>query len=644
MRSKGVLASVLLGASLILLFVAERIAAEGSTGQQVVRWLGVLGVAGAVAWRGFLLGQVRGAARQVEVRLLAGYGGVLGALVLYALSTEWGLELLGLQRKAAERAGGALEALWPAVFVVSVAGLVFMELAYRKMPVAEAVELRRVRHAAQGGLSLALSLVFLFSINFVADERDVKEDLSYFKTTKPSDSTKEMVDALGKPVEAVLFYPKVNEVLDQLTPYFEELDRGSEMFSYRVRDHALTPELARKHRIRENGTVALLQGEGEEQQAETFEVGTELDSARSRLRSLDGKFQKAFSKLTQQQRKLYLTAGHQELTDPARESGATKQAQTSKLMDALSRSNIETAELGVAQGLANRVPEDAPAVAIVGAREEFLPEETESLLRYVENGGRLIVMVDPGVEHGLDPLLKGLGVQFEPGKVASNQNYVRRTASPADHGTVYTNNFSAHPSVTMASRNATRVATVFLDGASLKRYQGDETLQKAKVSFPITTGKQYWRDLDGNWERGDEEPLEKMKMMAAVSIPRDEGDEGRAVIVGDGDFVTNRVIRNAGNALVFGDILRWLIGKEQIVGDTSSEEDVKIEHTRDEDKVWFFATSFGVPLPLLGVGVWMAMRRRRRRETHRKEPDETSGSGGSAGPGEAAGGDTEAKR
>jgi hypothetical protein len=69
-----------------------------------------------------------------------------------------------------------------------------------------------------------------------------------------------------------------------------------------------------------------------------------------------------------------------------------------------------------------------------------------------------------------------------------------------------------------------------------------------------------------------------------------------------------------GNSLLFVDSLAWLIADEQIAGDVTSEEDVPIEHTRDQDKVWFYATSFAVPLPILCIGIWIARRRRRRQE------------------------------
>jgi hypothetical protein len=48
--------------------------------------------------------------------------------------------------------------------------------------------------------------------------------------------------------------------------------------------------------------------------------------------------------------------------------------------------------------------------------------------------------------------------------------------------------------------------------------------------------------------------------------------------------------------------------------EVSSEEDIPIEHSRDQDKIWFYATTFAVPLPLLGIAVWVGRRRRRTSE------------------------------
>ena len=78
--------------------------------------------------------------------------------------------------------------------------------------------------------------------------------------------------------------------------------------------------------------------------------------------------------------------------------------------------------------------------------------------------------------------------------------------------------------------------------------------------------------------------------------------------------MTNKLAPNNGNMLLFVDSLAWLVGNEDLSGEVSSEEDVAIEHTREKDKLWFYATTFGMPAPILLGGLWVARSRRRRAE------------------------------
>jgi len=230
------------------------------------------------------------------------------------------------------------------------------------------------------------------------------------------------------------------------------------------------------------------------------------------------------------------------------------------------------------------------------------------------------VMFDPKENAGLDPLLGQLGLRALPGVLCSQRNSIPRTFSPADKARVFSNAYSAHPIVTTSSRHSNEVATVFVEGGALTRLEGRVLSPAPQITFPLRTTNEFWRDLDGDYEKDSNEPLEEMNMIAAITLRRGQGEEGRVVVIADGDFVTDQVIRNPGNMLVFVDSLRWLIGEEEISGDLSSEEDVAIEHTREEDKIWFYATSFAVPVPLLALGLWVAQRRRRRRA-----PTSTSG-------------------
>jgi hypothetical protein len=80
----------------------------------------------------------------------------------------------------------------------------------------------------------------------------------------------------------------------------------------------------------------------------------------------------------------------------------------------------------------------------------------------------------------------------------------------------------------------------------------------------------------------------------------------------DVDAVSDGVLNNMGNAYLAVDTLRWLTGEEDIAGTVSTEEDVPIQHTREQDVAWFYATVFLGPALVLAVG-FVATRRRGRR-------------------------------
>jgi hypothetical protein len=612
-KTSGIVPSSLVIMGLALILIGERVVGTGSW-RGTVSGLGSLIILAAVVIRGAAFLAAQGNRREAEADLLLAYGGVALAIVCYVLSTDPALAIWGIKDESATKLNAVLSVIWGALLTVSLSALLFMELVYARMPIAPSVEVKRVRNAAKQGVTLAFSIIFVLSANYVASERDVRRDMSYFKTTRPSSATLDLVRRLDHPLEIILFYRRSDDVLEQVKPYFDELAAASKSVTVKVVDVAWVPELAREQRIQENGVVLLSWEKARDKKGESIEIGTELTGARAKLRKLDGLFQQKFRRLTQPSRSLYLTVGHGERNN--RDQDGKREEGTRDLEQILKRLNIKTEKLGVADGLGNTVPEKASAVTIIGPRDRFLPEENAALLAYVQKGGRLLLMVDPDAEVGLAPLLDGLGLALLPGVLSSEKHYLRHDYAPSDRILVYSNRYSAHPAVSSASRHRTEVATVFAGGGGLEKAQSSSqrTGASPKVSFPLRSAEDFWRDLNGNFHREPSEPTQSLNMIAAVTIKGDKTPEGRAVIIADGDFVSDKLMGNAGNALVFVDALAWLIADEQISGEVASEEDIPIEHTRDRDKVWFYATSFAAPLPIVGLGMWVTRRRRRRSE------------------------------
>src|SRR5690606_24084659 len=82
------------------------------------------------------------------------------------------------------------------------------------------VETVRVKEAVANGLTIALAASFLMVTCNVAEERDVRVDVSYFRTSSPGTATQNMVASLNETLRVLLFFPDANEVAAEAEGYF----------------------------------------------------------------------------------------------------------------------------------------------------------------------------------------------------------------------------------------------------------------------------------------------------------------------------------------------------------------------------------------------------------------------------------------
>ena len=150
-----------------------------------------------------------------------------------------------------------------------------------------------------------------------------------------------------------------------------------------------------------------------------------------------------------------------------------------------------------------------------------------------------------------------------------------------------------------------------------------------------------WADINRNMELdGPEEARKTYDIAAAVTrkiaapaenpeetteetppgpaAPESEAAEMRMLVLADGDALSDKWIRNLGNYYLFNDGLRWLFKEKQFVGGSQSNEDVRIVHTKEEDKVWFYSTIFVVPLIILTAGIFYNQMRKRKKSRGEK--------------------------
>ena len=224
---------------------------------------------------------------------------------------------------------------------------------------------------------------------------------------------------------------------------------------------------------------------------------------------------------------------------------------------------------------------------------------------------------------GLEALAGLVGLRLVSDPLANDQQHLARRYNKSDRTQLFTNRFSSHASVSTLSRNSTRAAIVYFSAGSLESAGGD-----LATDFAVKTMPKTYRDANRDYEHEEGEAEGVFNIAAAVSkasaaakppakggkkAQSDQGaDEMRAFVTADADLFGDLILSRAmTNQLFLIDVLRWLGGEESFAGEINSEEDVRIEHTRDKDVVWFYATIFGAPALVLGLGLVIARRSRR---------------------------------
>jgi len=634
-------ASHVFGLGLLLLFVGERLFGHSPGVRMVVSGLGLLLVLGVTGIRGWTTMATTGARRRVERTLLVCQLGVLVGLVLYAFTTKWGMSQLHLTEKGEAKADTVLTVLWSIVVLGSLVPMFMIEmslgLALRTAfeiggADEEGIEYFRVREIGWSGLSVALAAAFLMVTCNVGSQRNVQRDVSYFKTSAPGDSTKKIVAASQDPIKVLLFFPDANEVREQVKSYFEALASASGHLTIEAHDRFVDAELAGKYKVTKDGVIVLVKGTGDKEKSQTIELDTDIEKARkgaSKLRNLDREVNTILMKLVREKRKAYVMTGHGEITSPdsvpPELKGKVPERRTTVFKKRLADLNYEVKDLGLID-LAKDVPEDATVVIMLAPTVPLLPAEWAALSRYLDKGGRLLLAFDPKADPSLGELEGKLGLKFNPLPLTDDQAYLPQRGTPADRRFAITTQFSAHASTTSLSRSVDK-GLVLIESGALEDSPFTTKGEAPKKTVTIRSMDSAFLDANENFTfDAASEKRQRWNIAEAVEGPKVKGPDGkdrdgfRALVFADADLFADALVSNglgrAAVVLVSGplldDSIRWLGGEEVFSGEVVSEDDKPIQHTKNQDAVWFTLTIIGAPLLVLTLGLVGTWARRRR--------------------------------
>ncbi|MEP0919206.1 Gldg family protein [Leptolyngbya sp. DQ-M1] len=311
---------------------------------------------------------------------------------------------------------------------IVVIGLWMLLMGRFKDPLEPSFWRRRSTQASTNAIVSTIAvLVILGLINFLAVRSAQRIDLTESRLFTLSPESQQVLREMQQGVKVWVFSGDRNP---QDVDLLENYQRRTPKFTFEYIDPQTNPGLAQAFGIKNAGDNRDVFIELQSSKRRQF-----LQSISSQARLSENRVTNGILQITSDRRsKAYFLQGHGEksLTDG---EGAI-----SNSVKALEEKNFTSEPLNLAQ--LGKVPADASVVLVVGATRALAEGEVKALQDYSNQGGNLLIAIDPNIKSGLDALLGTWGVKLDD-RIAINAPDQRLTnAGPA---VAVVTQYGAHP-------------------------------------------------------------------------------------------------------------------------------------------------------------------------------------------------------
>jgi len=434
-------------------------------------------------------------------------------------------------------------------------------------------------------ISVLAVLTILGLVNFLGTRYTIRIDLSENQFFTLAPQTQQVLRNLQQPVKVLVFDRQPQPPTRTL---LEEYQRQGQRFSFEFVDPQAQPNLAQKYNVRNPGDTFL-------------EVGDRVQ----RLEQVsEPSLTAALEKATTPPAKIYLLQGHGERTLEADQSG--EKGSLDQAINALKERNFTAQPLNLLQQ-PQRL-ENASVVIIAAPAKAFFPAEVRRLQDYLNQGGSMLLLVEPQTNPGLEPLLKDWGVQLDNRLVIDASGQGQQVGlGPA---VPLVNQYGEHP-ITQDFQGTTS----FYPTAQSIQTQQKPNEQATKL---LLTGDKSWAEsnpkseaLEFNPGSDRQGPLTLGVALTRSSTQGQKLRESRMVVIGDVDFAAGNLFEQQLNGDVFLNSVTWLSNRDnQTLSIRPKEQTNRRINLTPQTSRLITLIAFGLPLAAFGTAAAFWWRRR----------------------------------
>jgi ABC-type uncharacterized transport system involved in gliding motility auxiliary subunit len=240
----------------------------------------------------------------------------------------------------------------------------------------------------------------------------------------------------------------------------------------------------------------------------------------------------------------------------------------------LKNENVETETINLASK--GDVPADAEAVIIAGPTIPFSAFEAQALDKYLANNGKLLILVDPYRNTGLDAVLQKYGLKFDDDLVLERVGNAMGGVQTVPASVIFQGGFSSQPITAKLAQAG--VNLIMMDARSLT--VPPAAAAQSKTQFLLQTDPGAWGVLDKGTPQADVSALTPNKATdltgpLTVAAQYDGGtttdpttkatmSATRIVAIGASNFLENDTAEQVG-ANLFTNAVDWLVKKDAVL-------------------------------------------------------------------------------
>lgn len=393
-------------------------------------------------------------------------------------------------------------------------------------------------------LSLAV-LAILVVLNFLSFRHSKRFDLTSEKLFSLSDQTRKIVSGLQKDVNVVRFARPSDATPD--SQHFDDLmteyKHLSSHFKFQEVNPQEKPEVAKDYGAKRINDVIVASGD----QKVPLEGGFEGAISEADVTN-------AILKVTRDTvKKVCFVTGHGEksLADSAVDGYAQMDAN-------LKKETYATDTVNLVSG--NGVPSDCAVLVIAGPTKPFFPQEVAMVQKYLDDGGKALIEVDPDTDSKLDPIFQAWNI-----KVGNNV-----AIDASGMGQL----IGAGPAIPLVAtygespitKSLQRQMTYFPIARTVSI--ADKSKQEpSSVELLMTSPQSFTKPKLEHQVKYDPKTDQMGPLSLGVAASESKGDKSaRLVVIGDSDFAENQVLGGPGSdGDLFLNTVDWLAQDENLI-------------------------------------------------------------------------------